>query len=139
MLNKIVDEKWLTASGVACFCPCRREGDDVIVTTNTTSGGEVRLPFLRQQISKRADKPNMCLADFIPPQGDWIGGFAVTAGQGLEPQLARVKPGKGDYSDILPKAQADRLDGGFGEGKAGAGREKAVGNGPQEDLVNQEE
>src|SRR3546814_20868827 len=91
MLKKIVDEKWLTASGVAGFWPCRREGDDVIVTTNTTSGGEVRLPFLRQQISKRADKPNMCLADFISPQGDWIGGFAVTAGHGIEPHLARFK------------------------------------------------
>src|SRR3546814_9089876 len=59
MLKKIVDEKWLTASGVAGFWPCRREGDDVIVTTNTTSGGEERLPFLRQQISKRSDQPNI--------------------------------------------------------------------------------
>src|SRR3546814_20537632 len=109
MLKKIVDEKWLTASGVAGFWPCRREGDDVIVTTNTTSGGEVRLPFLRQQISKRADKPNMCLADFISPQGDWIGGFALTAGHGLDPQPPRFKPAHDHLSHIYLNAPAAPL------------------------------
>ena len=54
-------------------------------------GEFVRMPFLRQQIEKRAPRANMCLADFIDPAGDWIGGFAVTAGHGIEPHLARFK------------------------------------------------
>ena len=50
----------------------------------------VRLPFLRQQIAKREGRANMCLADFIDPAGDWIGGFAVGI-HGIEPHLARFK------------------------------------------------
>src|SRR3546814_6000221 len=57
----------------------------------------------------------MCLADFISPQGDWIGGFAVTAGHGIEPHLARFKQANDDYSDILLKALADRLAEAFAE------------------------
>jgi 5-methyltetrahydrofolate--homocysteine methyltransferase len=68
-----------------------------------------RVPFLRQQVKKREGRPNMCLADFINPEGeDWIGGFAVGI-HGLEPHLARFKAGNDDYSDILLKALADRL------------------------------
>ena len=57
----------------------------------------------------------MCLADFISPDGDWIGGFAVTAGHGIEPHLARFKADHDDYSDILLKALADRLAEAFAE------------------------
>ncbi len=136
MLKRIVEEKWLTAKGVAGFWPCRREGDDVVVTTNTTSGGEVRLPFLRQQISKRADKPNMCLADFISPDGDWIGGFAVTAGHGIDQHLARFKQANDDYSDILLKALADRLAEAFAERLHEHVRTTLWGYAPDEKLSN---
>jgi len=68
-----------------------------------------RVPFLRQQVKKREGRPNLCLADFINPQGeDWIGGFAVGI-HGLEPHLERFKAENDDYSDILLKALADRL------------------------------
>ncbi len=103
MLNLIIAEKWLTAKGVAALWPCRREGDDIVLDDGT------RLPFLRQQIAKREGRANMCLADFISPDGDWIGGFAVTAGHGIEPHLARFKAEHDDYRDILLKALADRL------------------------------
>jgi 5-methyltetrahydrofolate--homocysteine methyltransferase len=66
------------------------------------------LAFLRQQIAKREGRPNMCLADFIDPAGDWIGGFAVSI-HGIEPHLARFKAAIDDYSDILLKALADRF------------------------------
>ena len=56
----------------------------------------------------------MCLADFIDPQGDWIGGFAVSI-HGIEPHLARFKNAIDDYSDILLKALADRLAEAFAE------------------------
>ncbi|QNQ11981.1 methionine synthase [Sphingomonas alpina] len=111
MLDKIIAEKWLTAKGVVGLWPCRREGDDVVIETEE----EVRMPFLRQQIAKREGRANMCLTDFIDPAGDWIGGFAVTAGHGIEPHLARFKADNDDYSDILLKALADRLAEAFAE------------------------
>ncbi|MBU3077137.1 methionine synthase [Sphingomonas quercus] len=106
MLDQVIAEKWLTAKGVACLWPCRRDGDDILVEGDA---GEVRLPMLRQQIKKREGRANMCLADFISPDGDWIGGFAVTAGHGIEPHLARFRAEHDDYRDILLKALADRL------------------------------
>ena len=111
MLDTIIAENWLTAKGVVGLWPCGRDGDDLIVDDGT----ERRIPFLRQQVAKREGRANMCLADFISPDGDWIGGFAVTAGHGIEPHLARFKAGHDDYSDILLKALADRLAEAFAE------------------------
>mgnify|MGYP002778735114 FL=1 len=74
----------------------------------------IRIPFLRQQIAKREGRANMCLADFIDHDGDWIGGFAVGI-HGIEPHLAHFQADKDDYSDILLKALADRLAEAFAE------------------------
>ena len=112
MLDRIIDEKWLTARGVAGLWPCRRKGDDIIVHIGDEE--HVTLPMLRQQIAKREGRANMCLADFIDTQGDWIGGFAVSI-HGIEPHLARFKNAIDDYSDILLKALADRLAEAFAE------------------------
>ncbi len=114
MLDKIIDEKWLRAKGVAALWPCWREGDDVVIYIEETEE-HVRLPFLRQQIAKRAGKANMCLADFISPDGDWIGGFAVTSGHGIAAKSADFKAHIDDYSDIMLKALADRLAEAFAE------------------------
>ncbi len=111
MLDTIVAEKWLTARGVAALWPCRRDGDDVVVTDEH---GETRFPFLRQQIAKREGRPNMCLADFVDPAGDWIGGFAVGI-HGIDDHIARFKAGHDDYQDILLKALADRFAEAFAE------------------------
>ncbi len=134
MLDKIIAEKWLTASGVAALWPCRREGDDVLIQTDE---GEVRMPFLRQQIAKREGRANMCLADFISPQGDWIGGFAVTAGHGIEEHLARFKAAHDDYNDILLKALADRLAEAFAERMHHHVRTTLWGYAPDEQLSNE--
>ena len=118
MLDTIIAEKWLTAKGVAGLWPCRREGDDVVISSHSFPGGErvpdVRMPFLRQQIAKREGRANMCLADFIDSAGDWIGGFAVGI-HGIDSHIARFKAGHDDYSDILLKALADRLAEAFAE------------------------
>ena len=114
MLDKIINEKWLRAKGVAGLWPCWRDGDDVVLYCEKTET-HVRLPFLRQQIAKREGKANMCLADFISRDGDWIGGFAVTTGHGIEAHLARFKTNIDDYSDIMLKALADRLAEAFAE------------------------
>jgi 5-methyltetrahydrofolate--homocysteine methyltransferase len=116
MLDQIVDETWLRPRGVVAIWPARRDGDDVVVSEGDNRAEEVaRFPFLRQQIAKREGRPNSCLADFISPDGDWLGGFAVTAGDGIEPHLARFKAAHDDYQDILLKALADRLAEAFAE------------------------
>jgi 5-methyltetrahydrofolate--homocysteine methyltransferase len=135
MLDRIIDEKWLTAKGVVGLWPCRRDGDDVIVTDKR---GEQRVPFLRQQVAKREGRPNMCLADFIAPDGDWIGGFAVTAGHGIEPHLERFKAAHDDYSDILLKALADRLAEAFAERMHQYVRTTLWGYAAGENLSNEE-
>jgi 5-methyltetrahydrofolate--homocysteine methyltransferase len=137
MLDRIVREKWLTAKGVVAFWPCRRDGDDVVLFEDESHAKEIsRLFFLRQQIEKRAPRANMCLADFISPKADWIGGFAVTAGHGIEAHLARFKADSDDYSDILLKALADRLAEAFAERLHERVRKTIWGYAPDEALTN---
>jgi 5-methyltetrahydrofolate--homocysteine methyltransferase len=139
MLDRVVREKWLTAKGVVTFWPCRRDGDDVVLYSDDTRTKEVsRLYFLRQQIEKRSPRANMCLADFISPEADWIGGFAVTAGHGIEEHLARFKADHDDYSDILLKALADRLAEAFAERLHERVRKTLWGYAPDEALTNDE-
>ncbi len=133
MLRKIVDEKWLTARAVFGLWPANSIGDDVEVTLPPLSAGggdqkrsdlpgsdpqnrtgkTQRLHFLRQQADKPPERPDFCLADFIAPSDsgkqDWIGAFAVTAGLGIEPHVARFEADHDDYNAILLKALADRL------------------------------
>lgn len=132
MLQRIVAEKWLTAKAVFGLWPAQSVGDDVVVLTDRQSGdgnGESSggtapldhsrfsiphsLHFLRQQVDKPAERPDFCLADFIAPRDsgkqDWIGAFAVTAGIGIEPHVARFEAAHDDYNAILLKALADRL------------------------------
>jgi len=110
MLDTIIKEKWLTASAVFGLWPANSRGDDVVVSL---PDGETTLHFLRQQVDKPAERPDFCLADFIAPQDsgrqDWIGAFAVTAGIGIEPHVARFEADHDDYNAILLKALADRL------------------------------
>ncbi len=135
MLDRIVAEKWLTAKGVAAFWPCKREGDDVRLEDGTL------LPFLRQQVKKSRAKDgsgraNFCLADFIDPAGDWIGGFAVGI-HGIEPHLARFQAAHDDYNDILLKALADRLAEAFAERLHLHVRTDLWGYAPGEQLTNE--
>jgi 5-methyltetrahydrofolate--homocysteine methyltransferase len=110
MLAKIVKEKWLTAKAVFALWPANSSGDDVIVEVD---GKPHTFCFLRQQADKPADRPDFCLADFIAPQSscqrDWIGGFAVTAGIGIEEHVARFEADHDDYNAIMLKALADRF------------------------------
>jgi len=110
MLEKIIAEKWLTARAVYGIWPAHSRGDDVVLQH---ASGEATLHFLRQQVDKPVERPDFCLADFIAPQDsgvqDWIGAFAVTAGIGIEPHVARFEADHDDYNAILLKALADRL------------------------------
>ena len=110
MLTRIVEEKWLTAKAVFGLWPANSVGDDVHLRTDT---GPAVLHFLRQQVDKPVERPDFCLADFIAPADsgtqDWIGAFAVTAGIGIDPHVARFEADHDDYNAILLKALADRL------------------------------
>ena len=134
MLDTIIAEKWLTAQGSVGLWPCRREGDDVLLHLDDES--HVRLPFLRQQIAKRAGRANMCLADFVSHDGDWIGGFAVGI-HGIDAHIARFKADTDDYSDILLKALADRLAEAFAERLHQHVRTTLWGYAPGEQLTNE--
>ncbi|PBS13793.1 methionine synthase [Lysobacteraceae bacterium NML93-0792] len=110
MLRTIIDEKWLTAKAVFGLWRANAVGDDVVLRHDR---GETTLHFLRQQVDKPVERPDFCLADFIAPKDsgvdDWIGAFAVTAGIGIEPHVARFEAAHDDYNAILLKALADRL------------------------------
>jgi len=117
MLKKIVDEKWLKASAVIGLWPAVRVGDDLELSLE--SGKKTTLHFLRQQADKPPGRPDFCLADFVAPKEsgkqDWVGGFAVTAGIGIEEKLEEFGKSFDDYSSILLKALADRLAEAFAE------------------------
>jgi 5-methyltetrahydrofolate--homocysteine methyltransferase len=135
MLDKIVTEKWLTARGVTGFWPCAREDDDVLLHVEGPLP-PIRIPFLRQQIRKSRDRANFCLADFIDPDGDWIGGFAVGI-HGIEPHLERFRADHDDYSDILLKALADRFAEALAERLHQHVRTTLWGYAPGEQLTNE--
>jgi 5-methyltetrahydrofolate--homocysteine methyltransferase len=110
MLRQVIDGKWLTAKAVFGLWPANSVGDDVVVDVD---GVPTTLHFLRQQVDKPVERPDFCLADFIAPKQsgkqDWIGAFAVTAGIGIEPHIARFHADHDDYNAIMLKALADRL------------------------------
>jgi 5-methyltetrahydrofolate--homocysteine methyltransferase len=111
LLTRIVEEKELTAKGVYGFWPARQDGDDIVAT----DGSGARFPMLRQQ-QEKTEGAYLSLADFVSPgPGDFIGGFAVTAGIGAEELARKYEKDLDDYSAIIVKALADRLAEAFAE------------------------
>jgi len=120
MLERVIEERWLKAKGVIGLFPAAADGDDVIIFQDEDRKRMAhRLHFLREQRKKPSGRPNLCLADFVAPldsgRQDWIGGFAVTAGLGIDPHVARMEAEHDDYHAILLKALADRLAEAFAE------------------------
>ena len=120
MLKRIVDERWLTANAVFGLFPANSAGDDIeIYRDESRSSVAMTWHNLRQQTKKPADIPNYCLADFVAPKdsgvADYLGGFAVTAGIGIDARVAEHERQNDDYNAILLKALADRLAEAFAE------------------------
>jgi 5-methyltetrahydrofolate--homocysteine methyltransferase len=118
MLERMIAEKWVRASGVAGFWPANSVGDDIVLYTDETRTVErARLHTLRQQMPKKQGQHNYALSDFVAPVGapDWIGAFAVTAGIGEDIVAARFEAAHDDYSAIMSKALCDRLAEAFAE------------------------
>ena len=120
MLTQIISEKWLRADAVfGCF-PAYSEGNAIVILDPNDDDREIaRTHWLRQQRPLPDGKPQLCLSDFIAPKSagilDYIGGFAVTTGHGIEEHIKRFEADNDDYSAILLKVLADRLAESFAE------------------------
>ncbi|MEO6568426.1 MAG: vitamin B12 dependent-methionine synthase activation domain-containing protein, partial [Opitutaceae bacterium] len=114
LLGQIIAEKRFTAKAIIGFWPCNSVGDDIELYADE-SRSRVLTTFhqLRQQLEKPADQFNHCLADYVAPKDsgriDYLGGFAVTAGHGVEELAASFRARHDDYSAIMAQALGDRL------------------------------
>lgn len=122
MLQQIIDERWITARGVFGFFPANQADnkDDIILYTDDGRQEEqLHLHHIRQQMDKKRGGYNQCLSDFVAPRSsgkaDYIGGFAVCAGFGIDEHIARFEAEHDDYHSIMLKALADRLAEAFAE------------------------
>lgn len=144
LLARLVSENELKAKGVVGIWPANTvNGEDVEIYTDE-SRTEVKetLCFLRQQAQKKAGVPNYSLADYIAPKdsgkADYIGGFAVTAGLGIEPIVKRYEADHDDYNAIMVKALADRLAEAFAEYLHEVVRKEIWGYAGAESLSNED-
>ena len=163
MLKRLIEGRWLTASGVMALLPANSVGDDIEIYTDETRS-EVAMTWhgLRQQTEKTAldgvMRPSRCLADFIAPKAlsaevqavraghagaeghntfilpDYIGVFAVTAGLGADKKEKQFLDANDDYSAILFKSLADRLAEAFAEALHQRVRRDLWGYAPDEAL-----
>ena len=143
MLKTLVSDKSIQASAVIGFWPANSDGDDIIVYTDESrTEVRTRLHHLRQQMSKPNENPNYCLADYIAPAGiglkDYIGGFVVTTGLGVETLAAQFEAELDDYNSILVKALADRFAEAFAERMHERVRKEFWGYNRDETLDNKE-
>jgi 5-methyltetrahydrofolate--homocysteine methyltransferase len=120
LLQEIVDQKLLRASGVYGFWPAASSGDDIILYKDDSRTTELmRFHTLRQQWERKGQASFYALADFIAPvesgRRDYLGAFAVTTGLGTEALVQRFEADHDDYNAIMAKALADRLAEAFAE------------------------
>jgi 5-methyltetrahydrofolate--homocysteine methyltransferase len=109
LLDEIIANGSFTAEGVYGFWPAHSEGDDILL-----DGQEISFPMLRQQTEKPQGRHNRCLADYVAPAGDHLGGFGVAI-HGAEKLAASYEERNDDYRAIMVKALADRLAEAFAE------------------------
>jgi 5-methyltetrahydrofolate--homocysteine methyltransferase len=120
LLEKILSGRLLRARAVFGLFPAQSSGEDVALFADESEEDPLAVfHFLRQQILRDGDKPNLCLADFVESKGspnkDYVGAFAVTAGIGLEEIVRYFEADHDDYNAIMAKALADRLAEAFAE------------------------
>jgi 5-methyltetrahydrofolate--homocysteine methyltransferase len=145
LLQRIVGEKWLRPRGVIGLWAANSVGEDDIAVFADETRTDVRavIHTLRQQMARdRKDRPNLALADFVAPKEsgipDWIGGFAVTSGHGLDEIVADFARRQDDYAAIMAKALADRLAEAFAERMHERVRKEFWGYAADECLSNEQ-
>ncbi len=104
LLAEIIDKRLLRARAVYGFWRANAAGDDIRLGDGTT------VHTLRQQ-QETTTRQNLALADFVAPPDidDYLGGFAVTSGVGVDELAATFEKDHDDYNSIMTKALADRL------------------------------
>jgi 5-methyltetrahydrofolate--homocysteine methyltransferase len=146
LLDKIIDQKLLTARGVYGLFPANAVGDDVeLYSDESRKAVRTRFHFLRQQREKTDNEPYRSLSDFVAPKtsgkADYLGGFAVTSGIGLKALCDKFRADLDDYNAIMAEALADRLAEAFAEylhkrvrEEWGFGRDEKLSN---DDLIHE--
>lgn len=119
-LDEMIAEKMVQANAVFGIWPANSDGDDILMFSDETRQNEIgRFFHLRQQEFKKAGSPNYCLSDFVAPLhsgvGDYCGGFATTAGIGIEKWKDKFRKENNDYKAIMLEALSDRLSEAFAE------------------------
>ena len=144
LLDRIVRDNLLEARAAFGFWPANSVGDDIEIYADENRTSVITtLHMLRQQMDKKGDgRPNFCLADYVAPRAsgvlDYMGGFAVTTGHGLETLVAEFEADHDDYGSIMAKALADRLAEAFAERLHERVRREFWGYAPDEALENSE-
>lgn len=142
MLQRIIDEKWLTAKAAYGIFPANSVEDDIEIYADEQRSEIIGIQHtLRQQTKKVAGQPNLALSDFIAPKEsgilDYIGAFVVTTGHGIDEHVARFEAEHDDYNSILLKALADRLAEAFAEYLHAQVRTNTWGYATDETLSNE--
>ena len=143
MLAQVIDEGWLAARAVIGLFPANAEGDDILVYADEARAEPIATFYnLRKQGRQPAGKWNECLADWVAPVetglNDYIGGFACTAGEGIDAHVARFEADHDDYSALMLKALADRLAEALAEMLHHQVRTRYWGYAEDEDLANED-
>ena len=143
MLKRLIAERKLKARGVIGFWPANSVGDDIEIYADDTRTEVVAVNHtLRQQMLRDNDRANFALSDFIAPKdsgvADYIGGFAVNAGIGVDEIAAKFRADKDDYNAILAAALADRLAEAFAERLHERVRREFWGYAADEALTNED-
>ena len=140
LLNKIVKEKLLEARAIIGFYPANTEDHDTVVVYKDDERKEEKARFhtLRQQSLKASSMQNMAFSDFLAPKesgvADYFGGFAVTAGIGMDKLVQQFEADHDDYNSIMTKALGDRLAEAFAELMHEKVRKEYWGYSPDEQL-----
>ncbi len=146
MLQQMIGERWVRARAVIGFWPANRRGtDDIVLWSDETRRTPLAVVHtLRQQMAREGGRAraNLALADFIAPEdsgvADWLGGFAVTTGHGLDAIVEGFRAKHDDYGVIMAKALTDRLAEAFAERLHERVRRQFWGYAAGEDLSNED-
>ncbi|MDF2969768.1 MAG: methionine synthase [Microvirga sp.] len=141
MLKQLVEERWFNPKAIIGFWPANAVSDDIrLFTGESRSEKLATFHGLRQQLSKRDGKPNICLSDFVAPvesgKPDWIGAFVVTSGIEEVRIAERFERANDDYRSIMVKALADRIAEAFAERMHERVRKEFWAYAPDESLGN---
>lgn len=143
LLEQIIREKWLQPKGIIGLFPANSIGDDIEIYNPENTNEIIHIQrTLRQQTKKAQGQPNIALADFVAPKEsglhDYIGGFAVTSGLGMERYIQEFEANHDDYNSIMLKALADRFAEAFAEYLHEEVRKNYWGYAVDEHLNNEE-